>query len=143
MPWSFEVEMINKIIKSTPLKIFLLTYLTVILVLYPVSRMYANEYETVPIKFEFAFFMLAVGFMSNTGNFLVLTDWGLKHTKTTCASLIFSALMNAFLLLITNGNPFQFIANEYWNTVRYSCFYAFLVLGVLLCAFVGGYRHES
>jgi len=49
MPWGFEVEMINKIIKCTPLKIFLLTYLTAIPVLYPVSRMYANEYETVPI----------------------------------------------------------------------------------------------
>ena len=135
--------MLRSVIKSTQLRIFLLAYLVVMLVLYPVSRMYANEYVTVPIKFEFAFFMVVVGVISNTGILLALSEWGLRHKKTTCATLIFSALINAFLLLITNGNPFHLIANEYWNTIRYLCFYAILAVGALLCAFVGGYRRES
>ena len=73
--------MTNNIIKSNFLRIFLLTYFALMLVLYPVSRMYANEYATVPIKFEFAFFMVLVAIICNTGIALALSEWGLENKK--------------------------------------------------------------
>lgn len=144
--WLNDLEvtiMLRSIMKSVPLRVFLRAYFAVVLVLYPVSRMYANEYETVPIKFEFAFLMVIVGVFCNTGILLALSEWGLKHKKTTCGALLFTTIINAILLLMTNGNPLHFIANQDWNTVRYLCFYTILALGAVFCAFVGGYRSES
>ncbi len=135
--------MFRNVIKSNLLKIFLFGYLAVMLVLYPVSRMYADEYVTLPIKFEFSFFMVILGAISNTGIFLALSEWGPKHKKITCASLVFAAIMNALLLLITNGNPLQFVSYEYWNTIRYSCFYGVFLVSVILCILVGRYQDES
>jgi hypothetical protein len=43
--------------------------------------MYANEYATVPIKFEFAFFMVLVAIICNTGIALALSEWGLENKK--------------------------------------------------------------
>jgi hypothetical protein len=105
--------------------------------------MYADEYVTLPIKFEFSFFMVIMGAISNTGIFLALSEWGLKHKKITCASLIFAAIINALLLLITNGNPLQFVSYEYWNTIRYSCFYGVFLVSGILCILVGRYQDES
>lgn len=135
--------MLRSAIKSTPIRALLLAYIVVMLVFYPVSRMYANEYETVPIKFELAFFMVFVGLVSNAGILLVLFDWGLRHKKITSCALVVSALMNAFLLLVTNGNPLSYFANEDWNTIRYLSFYAVFVVAVILCVLVGGFRRES
>lgn len=135
--------MFSNVIKSNLLRIFLFGYLAVMLVLYPVSRMYADEYVTLPIKFEFSFFMVIMGAISNTGIFLALSEWGLKHKKITCASLIFAAIINALLLLITNGNPLQFVSYEYWNTIRYSCFYGVFLVSGILCILVGRYQDES
>ena len=131
--------MLRNIIKSNLLRIFLLAYLAVMLVFYPVSRMYADEYVTLPIKFEFSFFMVILGAISNTGIVLVLSEWGLKHKKITCASLLFAALMNALLLLVTNGNPLQSVSYEYWNTIRYLCFYGVFLVSSILCILVGRY----
>jgi hypothetical protein len=135
--------MLRSAIKSTPIRALLLTYFVVMLVFYPVSRMYANEYETVPIKFEFAFFMVFVGLISNTGIILALFDWGLRHKKITFGALVASALLNAFLLLITNGNPLQFASYEYWNTIRNLCFYGVFLVSGIICIFVGRYQNES
>ncbi len=135
--------MFRKAIKSNLLNFFLIPYLAVILVLYPVSRMYADEYETVPIKFEFSFFMVILGAISNTGIFLALSEWGLKHKKITCSALVFAAIMNALLLLITNGNPLQFVSYESWNKIRYSCFYGVFLVSGILCILVGRYKDES
>jgi len=135
--------MLRNAIKSVPWRVFILAYLAMMLVLYPVSRMYVNEYETVPIKFEFAFFMVLVGLICNGGLLLTLSGWGLLHKKTTCVGLSFTALMNALLLLLTNGNPLHFVSYEYWNTVRYLCFYGVLLVGVMLCVLVGGHQDES
>lgn len=135
--------MLRSVMKSVPLRIFLLAYLAVMLVLYPVSRMYADEYETIPIKFEFTFFMVLVGLICNSGLLLALSRWGLLHKKTTCSGLVFTALMNALLLLLTNGNPLQFVSYEYWNTVRYLCFYGVLLVGVVLSVLVGRHQNES
>ncbi len=135
--------MLRSIMKSVPLRFFLLAYLAVMLVLYPVSRMYAHEYETISIKFEFAFFMVLVGLICNSGLLLALSRWGLLHKKTTCLGLVFTALMNALLLLLTNGNPLHFVSYEYWNTVRYLCFYGILLLGVVLCVLVGRHQNEA
>lgn len=135
--------MFRNVIKSNLLRIFLFGYLAIMLVLYPVSRMYADEYVTLPIKFEFSFFMVIFGAISNTGIFLALSEWGLKHKKITCASLVFAAIMNALLLLITNGNPLQFVSYEYWNTIRYSCFYGVFLVSCILCILVGRYQDES
>lgn len=135
--------MFRNVIKSNLLRIFLFGYLAVMLVLYPVSRMYADEYVTLPIKFEFSFFMVIFGAISNTGIFLALSEWGLKHKKITCASLVFAAIINALLLLITNGNPLQFVSYEYWNTIRYSYFYGVFLVSGILCILVGRYKDES
>lgn len=135
--------MFRKAIKSNLLILFLFAYLAVILVLYPVSRMYADEYVTLPIKFEFSFLMVILGAISNTGIFLALSEWGLKHKKITCASLVFAAIMNALLLLITNGNPLQFVSYESWNKIRYSCFYGVFLVSGFLCILVGRYNDES
>lgn len=135
--------MFRNAIKSNLLIFFLFAYLAVMLVLYPVSRMYADEYVTVPIKFEFAFFMVILGAISNMGIFLALSEWGLKHKNFTCASLVFTALMNALLLLITNGNPLQFVSYEYWNTIRYLCFYGVFLVSGILCILVERYQDES
>ena len=135
--------MFSNVIKSNLLRIFLFGYLAVMLVLYPVSRMYADEYVTLPIKFEFSFFMVILGAISNTGIFLALSEWGLKHKKITCASLLFAAIMNALLLLITNGNPLQFVSYESWNKIRYSCFYGVFLVSGILCILVGRYKDES
>lgn len=135
--------MLRSAIKSIQVRIFLLTYLVVILVLYPVSRMYVHEYETIPIKFEFAFFMVLVGLVCNSGLLLTLSRWGLLHRKTTCSGLVFTTLMNALLLLLTNGNPLHFVSYESWNTVRYLCFYGILLVGVVLCVLVGRHQDES
>jgi uncharacterized phage infection (PIP) family protein YhgE len=105
--------------------------------------MYFNEYVTIPIKFEFTFLMVALGIFFNIGIFLALSEWGLNHKKITCVFLIFTSFVNAFLLLITNGNPFYSIPNEYWNTIRYLCIYGVIVLGGVLCILVGGYRSEN
>lgn len=135
--------MFRNVIKSNLLRIFLFGYLAVILVLYPVSRMYADEYVTLPIKFEFSFFMVIMGAISNTGIFLALSEWGLKHKKITCASLVFAAIINALLLLLTNGNPLQFVSYGYWNIIRYSCFYGVFLVSGILCFIVGRYKDES
>lgn len=135
--------MFRNVIKSNFLRIFLFGYLALMLVLYPVSRMYADEYVTLPIKFEFSFFMVILGAIGNTGIFLALSEWGLKHKKITCASLLFAAIMNALLLLITNGNPLQFVSYEYWNAIRYSCFYGVFIVSGILCILVGRYQGES
>jgi hypothetical protein len=135
--------MLRSAIKSIQVRTFLLTYLAIMLVLYPVSRMYANEYETIPIKFEFAVFMVLVGLICNSGLVLALSRWGLLHKKITYPALVFTALMNALLLLLTNGNPLHFVSYEYWNAVRYLCFYGVLLVGVVLCVLVGGHQDES
>jgi RsiW-degrading membrane proteinase PrsW (M82 family) len=110
-----EVTMLRRAIKSIQVYI----YLAFMLVLYPVSRMYRHEYETIPIKFEFAFFMVLVALICNIGLLLTLSRWGLQHKKITCSCLVFTSLMNALLLLLTVGNPFDFVSDEYWYTVRF------------------------
>lgn len=135
--------MLNRAIKSKWFFLFISLYIGLMLVFYPVSRMYANEYETVPIHFEFACLMVIIGAICNMGLFFSLSKWGLKHKKTTCAAIIFSALTNALLLLLTNGNPLYFVSYEYWNSLRYICFYSVLVVGVVLCIVVGGFQDDS
>ena len=135
--------MLRSIMKSVSLKIFILAYLGVMLVLYPVSRMYANEYETIPIKFEFAFFMVLIGLVCNGGLLLALSEWGLRHKMITCIGLAFASLMNALLLIMTNGNPLQSVSYEYWNTIRFSCFYGVFFVCGILCILVGRYQNES
>ena len=134
--------MLNNVVKSLPLRIFLLTYLAMMLVMFPVSRMYANEYISIPIKFEFAFLMVITALISNAGILLTLSEWGLKHKKTTYVGLVFTALINALLFVMTNGNPFQLISSEYWNTIRYLCFYAVFVISAILCFFVRGCQYD-
>lgn len=135
--------MLRIAIKGTPIRVLLLAYFVVTLVFYPISRMYANEYETVPIKFEFAFFMVFVGLVSNAGVLLALFDWGLRHKRITSAALVLSSLLNAFLLLATNGNPLQFISYEDWITIRNLCFYGVFLVSGVLCVLVGRYQDES
>jgi hypothetical protein len=135
--------MFRSAIKGTPIRVLLLAYFVVTLVFYPISRMYSNEYETVPIKFEFAFFMVFVGLVGNAGILLALFDWGLRHKKITSAALVLSALLNAFLLLATNGNPLQFISYEDWITVRNLCFYGVFLVSIMLCVLVVRYQNES
>lgn len=130
-------------IKSTPIRAFLLMYWVVMLVFYPVSRMYADEYETVPIKLEFAFIMIIFGSLSNSGILLALSEWGLKRKKITYAFLLFAAFMNAFLLFITNGNPLQLVSYEGWNTIRHLCFYGVFLVSGVLSILVGRYQDES
>ena len=135
--------MLGSAVKSTPIRAFLLTYWVVMLVFYPVSRMYADEYETVPIKLEFAFFMIIIGSLSNSGILLALSEWGLKRKKMTYAFLVFAAFMNALLLFITNGNPLQLVSYEVWNTIRNVCFYGVFLVSGVLCVLVRRYKDES
>ncbi len=101
--------------------------------------MYVDEYVTVPIQLEFAFFMVLVAFVSNSGIFFILSERGIKHKKMTCFFLVITTLMNAFLLLTTNGNPLHSISYECWNTVRYLCSYGVLFMGVVLCLIAWGH----
>ena len=138
-----EVRMLRRAIKSMHVRTFLFIYLAFMLVFYPVSRMYRHEYETIPIKFEFAFFMVLLALICNIGLLLTLSRWGLQHKKITCSCLVFTSLMNALLLLLTVGNPLDFVSDEYWYTLRFLCFYGVLLVGVILCVLVGGHQDES
>lgn len=133
----------NLKLKNNWFVLFILSYIGLMLVFYPVSRMYANEYETVPIKFEHAFLMVIIGAICNTGLFLSLSKWGQEHKNITTLGIVIATLMNAFLLLLTNGNPLYYVSHENWNTVRYVCFYGVLLVGVVLCILIRGYQNES
>lgn len=135
--------MSKSIIRSSSFKVILFLYLGVVVVFYPISRMYVDEYAVRPIKFEFAFFMVLISLVSNGGPILVLFERGLKYKKILCISIVFASFMNALLLFITNGNPLSFVSNENWNSVRYICFYIVITVGILLSIFVGRFQNEA
>jgi hypothetical protein len=132
---------INMLVKL--LNLFLLIYLILIVIFYPVSRMYVNEYETVPIKFELTFFMLALGIISNTSVILKITNLSYKYKKTSYVTIIFTVFMNSFFLLSTNGNPLRSITNENWNTVRFLFLYITITFGLVLYIIIWKHRDEN
>jgi hypothetical protein len=125
------------------IKMMLFLYIGFVVVFYPISRMYVNEYATRPIKLEFAFFMVIVAIVSNMGIVLMALDKALRFKKALYLSIFFATFMNVFILLLTNGNPLSCVANEHWNTVRYLGCYTFLIVGVLLCILVGKSGNET
>lgn len=135
--------MAKNLIKSIYFKVMLLFYVVMMTIFYPVSRMYADEYVTRTIKFEFAFFMAIIAIISNHGILIIVFEKALKFKKVLCLSITVSVLMNTLLLFITNGNPLSSISNENWMKVRYLSFYTILVLGIFLCLLVGKYQNED
>ena len=135
--------MLNRAIKNKWMQLFIFLYIGLMLVFYPISRMYKNEYATVPIQFEFACLMVIIGAICNSGLFLSLSKWGIEHKKITCLGLLFTALMNDILLLATFGNPFSLIENDYWNTVRYLGLVIILIISLIISVLVGVYQDEN
>jgi hypothetical protein len=123
--------------------LFLLIYLILIVIFYPVSRMYVNEYETVPIKFELTIFLLALGGISNASVILKLTNLSYKYKKTSYVLIIFTVFMNSLFLLSTNGNPLRSITHENWNTVRFLFLYITITIGLVLYIIIWKHRDEN
>lgn len=93
-----------------------------------------------PVKFEIALLMIIVAVLCNFGFYLSLGNCKKKFKKTIISLLLIAAFFNFFMFISFAHNPFEFLDEEQWSTLRMYLAYGAVFFSLLISLFVLRYK---